>query len=117
MLLTLLAPRAHILAMIAATLFVFAEQLESPAPLAWRWRGAGKALRIINAQARMRLAPHLARSARRLQIAFACDDERADGVGRQKLHVDGLEEPGVGQMRQTSRVVATVLSVTSNLSA
>ena len=58
MLLTLLAPRAHILAMIAATLFVFAEQLETPAPLAWHWRGAGKALRIINVQARMRLAPH-----------------------------------------------------------
>jgi hypothetical protein len=43
--------------MIAVTLFVFAERLESPGPLAWRWRGPGKALRIATAQARMRLAP------------------------------------------------------------
>jgi hypothetical protein len=33
------------------TLFVFAERLERPAPLAWRWRGTGKAWRIVLAQA------------------------------------------------------------------
>jgi len=57
MLLTLFAGAGHLLGMIAVTLFVFGERFESPAPLAWRWRGAGKALRIISAQARMRLAP------------------------------------------------------------
>jgi predicted metal-binding membrane protein len=57
MLLTLVVEQGHLLAMAAVTLFVFAERLETPAPLAWRWRGAGKALRIVMAQARMRLAP------------------------------------------------------------
>jgi predicted metal-binding membrane protein len=57
MLLTLFAGPGHVLAMITVTLFVFAERLESPAPLVWRWRGAGKALRIAAAQTRMRLAP------------------------------------------------------------
>jgi predicted metal-binding membrane protein len=57
MLLTLLVGRGHVLGMIAVTLFVFAERLESPAPPAWRWRGPGKALRITTAQARMQLAP------------------------------------------------------------
>jgi len=37
---------------------------------------------------------------------LACDDQRADGVGRQRLHMHGLEEAGAGQMRQPSRVVA-----------
>ena len=57
MLLPLLAGHGHIFAMIAVTLFIFAERLESPAPLAWRWRGPGKALRIVAAQARIQLAP------------------------------------------------------------
>lgn len=57
MLLMLLVGHAHLWAMIAVTLFVCAERLESPAPLAWRVRGAGKALRIAAAQTRMRLAP------------------------------------------------------------
>jgi predicted metal-binding membrane protein len=56
MLLTLLVEHGHLLAMAAVTLFVFAERLENPAPLAWRWRGTGKALRIIMARLRMRLA-------------------------------------------------------------
>ena len=56
MLLMLFAGQGHVLAMIALTLFVFAERLESPAPLEWRWRGPGKALRIVAAQARIRLA-------------------------------------------------------------
>lgn len=55
MLATLLVGQGHVLGMIAVTLFVFAEQLESPAPLKWRWRGPSRALRIIAAQARMRL--------------------------------------------------------------
>jgi predicted metal-binding membrane protein len=57
MLLMLLVEHGHVLAMAAVTLFVFAERLESPAPLAWRRRGPGNVLRIIMAQARMRLAP------------------------------------------------------------
>ena len=57
MLLPLLAGHGHFFAMIAVTLFIFAERLESPAPLAWRWRGPGKALRIVAAQARIQLAP------------------------------------------------------------
>lgn len=47
----LLAGKGQIFAMIAVTLLVFAERLEAPAPLAWRWRGTGKAWRIVLAQA------------------------------------------------------------------
>jgi predicted metal-binding membrane protein len=47
----LLAAGGQLFAMIAVTLFVFAERLERPAPLAWRWRGTGKAWRIVLAQA------------------------------------------------------------------
>jgi hypothetical protein len=50
------------LAMTIVTLFVIAERIEIPAPLAWRWRGAGRALRIIAAQARMHLAQLAPRS-------------------------------------------------------
>jgi predicted metal-binding membrane protein len=57
MLLPLFAGPAHLAAMVAVTLFVYAERLEPAAPLAWRWRGAGKALRIIAVQTTMRLAP------------------------------------------------------------
>jgi len=46
----LLVGEGQIFAMIAVTLLVFAERLEAPAPLAWRWRGTGKALRIVLAQ-------------------------------------------------------------------
>jgi len=56
MLLPLVAGPAHLAAMIAVTLFVFAERLDRAAPLTWRWRGPGKALRIVAAQAQMRLA-------------------------------------------------------------
>jgi predicted metal-binding membrane protein len=55
MLLPLVLGPMHLFAMAAVALFVFAERLESPAPLAWRWRGVGTALRIVTAQARMRL--------------------------------------------------------------
>ena len=47
MLPTLLIRQGQLPAMIAVTLFSLAESLEDPAPLAWRWRGGAKALRII----------------------------------------------------------------------
>jgi len=55
MLLPLLAGQGHVLTMLAVMLFAFAERLEDAAPLAWRWRGPGKALRIAAAQARIHL--------------------------------------------------------------
>jgi predicted metal-binding membrane protein len=57
MLLPLFLVQAHLLAMVGVTLFILAERLENPAPLTWRWRGAGRALRIIAVQARMQLDP------------------------------------------------------------
>lgn len=54
MLLPLVAAQFHLVAMSAVALFVFAERLEGPAPLAWRWRGIGKAMRIVVAQVRIR---------------------------------------------------------------
>jgi hypothetical protein len=36
-------------------------------------------------------------------------DQRAERVGRQRLHVHGLEEASAGQMRQPSRVIAVGL--------
>lgn len=46
----LFSGEGQLVAMIAVTLLVFAERLERPAPLAWRWRGTGKAWRIVVAQ-------------------------------------------------------------------
>ena len=57
MLMPLFAGQGHVLTMLAVMLFAFAERLESAAPLAWRWRGPGKAVRLIAAQARTHLAP------------------------------------------------------------
>jgi predicted metal-binding membrane protein len=57
MLLPLFAGTGHLAAMLVVTFFIAAERLEDPAPLAWRWRGAGKALRIITAQARPQWTP------------------------------------------------------------
>jgi predicted metal-binding membrane protein len=56
MVLPLLVGRGHLMAMVGVALFVFAERLESPAPLRWRWRGPGKAVRITVARARALLA-------------------------------------------------------------
>jgi predicted metal-binding membrane protein len=56
MMLPLFVGQGHVLTMLAVMLFAFAERLESAAPLAWRWRGPNKALRIIAAQAHMHLA-------------------------------------------------------------
>jgi predicted metal-binding membrane protein len=50
LMLTLVASQGHALGMVAVTLFAFGERLEGPAPLAWRWRGPFKALRIAAAQ-------------------------------------------------------------------
>jgi predicted metal-binding membrane protein len=55
MLLPFFVGQGHLVAMAAVTLFIFAERLESPATLAWRWRGLGKALRILVAQTRIQL--------------------------------------------------------------
>jgi len=51
LMLTLVVSQGHALGMVAVTLFAFGERLEGPAPLAWRWRGPFKALRIAAAQA------------------------------------------------------------------
>jgi predicted metal-binding membrane protein len=45
----LLIGQGQLPAMVAVTLFGFVESLEDPAPLAWRWRGTAKALRIVAA--------------------------------------------------------------------
>ena len=45
----LLVGQGQLLMMLLVTLFSFAESLENPARLSWRWRGCGKALRIIAA--------------------------------------------------------------------
>jgi predicted metal-binding membrane protein len=57
MLLPFFAGPAHFLAMVAVMLFVCGERLEGPGRLAWRWRGPGKALRMVAAQTAMRLEP------------------------------------------------------------
>lgn len=49
MLAMLLVGQSQLPAMIAVTLFSFAETLDDPAPLTWRWRGGAKALRILAA--------------------------------------------------------------------
>ena len=67
MLLPLSVGQGHVLTMLAVMLFAFTERLESAAPLAWRWRGPGKALRIVAAQARI----HLARPRKRHQVSAA----------------------------------------------
>jgi predicted metal-binding membrane protein len=46
----LLIGQGQLSAMIAVTLFSLAEAIENPAPLAWRWRGGAKALRILAAR-------------------------------------------------------------------
>ena len=54
MLLPLVVGHGHVFGMLAVALFVFAERLDYPAPLLWRWRGPGKAWRIAMAQVRVR---------------------------------------------------------------
>jgi predicted metal-binding membrane protein len=49
MLAMLLIGQGQMPAMIVVTLFSLAQSIEDPAPLAWRWRGGAKALRILAA--------------------------------------------------------------------
>jgi predicted metal-binding membrane protein len=53
MLLPLLLSSGHIVAMIATTFLILCERLDDPARVSWRWRGLGKAARIVAAQARI----------------------------------------------------------------
>ncbi|WP_459744140.1 copper chaperone [Pseudomonas sp. 3A(2025)] len=56
MLLTLMAGEAHAIAMLAVTVFIVAERFEPARVPAWQWRVPGKLLRIVVAQARIRVA-------------------------------------------------------------
>ena len=55
MLVPMLLPQGHLLGMAIVALLIFSERLEEPGPLCWRWRGFGRATRIVIAQAQMRL--------------------------------------------------------------
>lgn len=55
MLAPLLVSRGHVVAMAAASLWLYAERLDRPAPPRWRLRGPAKAARLAAAQARMLL--------------------------------------------------------------
>lgn len=55
MLFPMLLPQGHIIAMAAVAVLIFCERLEQPMPPCWCCRGLGKAIRIVVAQARIRL--------------------------------------------------------------
>ena len=55
MLFPMVLPRGHVLAMAAVAVLIFSERLEQPTPPCWRWRGLGRAIRIVVVQARIRL--------------------------------------------------------------
>ena len=55
MLFPMLLPRGHVVAMATVAILIFSERLEQPMPPCWRWRGPGKGIRIVAAQARIRL--------------------------------------------------------------
>jgi len=55
MLFPMLLPWGHVLGMMAASVLILSERLEAPRTPSWRWRGFGKAMRILTAQARIRL--------------------------------------------------------------
>lgn len=55
MLFPMLLPRGHIVAMASMAILIFSERLEPPGPPCWRWRGLGKAMRIVIAQTRIRV--------------------------------------------------------------
>lgn len=50
MLFPMLLPWGHVAAMAAVSILVFSERLERPTPPGWRFRGLGKATRIVLAQ-------------------------------------------------------------------
>jgi predicted metal-binding membrane protein len=60
MLFPMLLPHGHVVAMATVAVLIFSERLEPPRPPRWRRRGLGKAIRIVVAQARIRL--HVRRS-------------------------------------------------------
>ena len=55
MLFPIVLPQGHLVAMIAVSVLMFAERLENPARPVWRFRGLGKATRILFEHSR----PHL----------------------------------------------------------
>ncbi len=71
MLLPLLVPTppfwSHIAAMAMASVLIASERLEQPAPPRWRVRGAGRAIRIVIAQTRIRLTSGPTRSSHALE--------------------------------------------------
>jgi predicted metal-binding membrane protein len=54
MLLPMLLPSGHLIAMAAAAFLVFSERLERPMAPAWEWRGLSGVKRLLTAQARVR---------------------------------------------------------------
>jgi predicted metal-binding membrane protein len=55
MLFPMLLPRGHVFAMATVAILINSERLEQPRPACWRWRGLGKAVRIVVAQTQTRL--------------------------------------------------------------
>lgn len=55
MLFPMLLPQGHIIAMVGVSMFVWSERLEPSGPARWRWRGAGRAFRILMAQTQIRM--------------------------------------------------------------
>jgi len=56
MFLPLLVPAGHMAVMTAAAMLIFCERLDNPAPTGWRWRGLGKARRLVIGQIRIRMS-------------------------------------------------------------
>lgn len=57
MLLPLLLSSGHLVAMAATAVLIFCERLEGPAPVGWRWRGLGRACRIVARRITLVLSP------------------------------------------------------------
>lgn len=57
MLLPMLLPEGHLLAMAAVAVLIFCERLEDPQPPRWKMRGLGKASRILTARIRIHFLP------------------------------------------------------------
>jgi predicted metal-binding membrane protein len=53
MLVPLLLPSGHLAAMAAATVLIFCERLDDPAPVGWRWHGLGRVRRIVAQRGRV----------------------------------------------------------------
>jgi hypothetical protein len=48
------------MAMAAITVLIFCERLDDPAPVSWRWRGLGRACRIVAVQMKARMQANAA---------------------------------------------------------